>query len=95
MDTIDFFANISEIIYCMEINVQIKNKTDKSPRSLVFLMNLVRPIIPKIEIFPRISYFRTLYKFVLFPRVFCEYHKFDCSYETYEQNQKNTQLSVK
>jgi len=31
-----FFANISETIYCTEINVQIKNKVNKIFRSLVF-----------------------------------------------------------
>jgi len=31
-----FFANISEAIYCTEINVQIKNIVNKIFRSLVF-----------------------------------------------------------
>jgi len=36
-----FFANISEIICCTEINAQIKNKADKISHSF-FLMNFVR-----------------------------------------------------
>jgi len=76
----------------MEINVQIKNKTDKIPHN--FLMNLVRPIISEID-FLRIFYFRMLRKFVLFSRIFVNISNLTVPTKHIEQNRKSIQLPIK